>query len=321
MPTFTRLITAGIGLAAASTAAAQIPTMEIAPGVNIPMVGLGTWQYNDTVAEAATTIALDLGYTHIDTAIGYHNQVGIARALKANSRPRDSYFITSKIPGGLSYADAMSNLTESLVQLGVDYVDLMLVHYPATWGGKGGKEARRSEWKAMQDFHKQGKAKAIGVSHYCEQHIDELMEMEGVKPAINQVEFHVGMGGTNLNVTDMPFPRKPSDQPSYRGVVYQAFSSLCGPCQTASGAPNKELIDGPFVTSIGKKYGKSGAQVSLKWVVQQGIPVLPKSSHKAYQLENMDLFDWTLTDEDMAALTMHATPLDIAGGSGDCTVA
>jgi len=314
----TLLLTAGVGLAAAANT--TIPTMNIAPGVDLPMVGLGTWQYNDTVAEAATTMALDLGYTHIDTALGYRNQVGIARALKASSRTRDSYFITSKIPGGLSYADAMSNLTLSLAQLGLDYVDLMLVHFPATWGGQGGKAARIAEWTAMQDFQKQGKAKAIGVSHYCEQHLDELLEMDGVKPAINQVEFHVGMGSDNLNSTDMPFPKKPSDQPSYRGVVYQAFSSLCGPCQTASGAPDKELVDGPFLTAIGKKYGKSAAQVSLKWVVQQGIPVLPKSSHKAYQLENMDLFDWTLTEEDMSALTTHATPNDVAGGSGDCAV-
>jgi len=313
------LLAAGISLAAAASSP-KIPTMNIAPGVDLPMVGLGTWQYNDTVAEAATTIALDLGYTHIDTALGYRNQAGIARALKASPRTRDSYFITSKIPGGLSYLDAMSNLTESLNQLGLEYVDLMLVHYPATWTGIGGKAKRLAEWKAMQDFQKQGKAKAIGVSHYCERHIDELMEMDGVKPAINQVEFHVGMGNDNLNATDIPFPKKPSDQPSYRGVVYQAFSSLCGPCQTASGAPDKELVNGPFLTSIGQKYDKSAAQVSLKWVVQQGIPVLPKSSHKAYQIENMDLFDWTLTDEDMAALTMHATPNDVVNGSGDCSV-
>jgi len=303
-------------------ALASIPTMQIAPGVNIPMVGLGTWQYNNSVAEAATTIALGLGYTHIDTALGYRNQEGIAKALKASPRPRDSYFITSKIPGGLSYDDAMSQLNESVAQLGLDYVDLMLVHFPATWGGQGGPAARKAQWRAMQDFQKMGKAKSIGVSHYCERHLDELLALDGVKPAINQVEFHVGLGTSGLNTTDMPFPTKPSEQPSYRGVVYQAFSSLCGPCETPSGEPDKSLVSGAFVTAIGKKYGKSAAQVSLKWVVQLGIPVLPKASRKDYQQENIDLFDWELSEEDMAALTAHATPNDIPspGGSGDCSV-
>lgn len=130
------------------------------------------------------------------------------------------------------------------------------------------------------------------------------------------------MGEANVNATDMPFPKKISDQPSYQGINFQAFSSLCGPCQTASGAPDTELVNGPFVTAIGKKYGKSAAQVSLKWVVQQGIPVLPKASRADYQQENIDLFDWELSEEDMAALTAHATPA-VAGdaeGSGDCPI-
>ena len=167
------LLAAGISLAAAASSP-KIPTMNIAPGVDLPMVGLGTWQYNDTVAEAATTIALDLGYTHIDTALGYRNQAGIARALKASPRTRDSYFITSKIPGGLSYLDAMSNLTESINQLGLEYVDLMLVHYPATWTGIGGKAKRLAEWKAMQDFQKQGKQKtkkAIGENNVIQRFV------------------------------------------------------------------------------------------------------------------------------------------------------
>ena len=162
----------------------KIPTLKIAEGVEIPMVGLGTWQYNDTVAEAATTLALSLGYTHIDTAIGYGNQVGIGRALAASPRKRESYFITSKVPGGLSHDEAISNCTTSVKQLGIDYVDLMLVHFPATWGGKGGKAARQEQWKAMEEFQKSGGAKAIGISHYCKQHID------GMVAAATAVYFH-----------------------------------------------------------------------------------------------------------------------------------
>merc|ERR1719157_491080 len=123
---------AAVACLISSTAVAtafDIPTLNIAPGVDIPMVGLGTWQYSDTVAEYSTSLALDLGYTHIDTALGYDNQVGIATAA----------------------------LELSLSQLGLDYVDLMLVHYPATWGGVGGKAVRADQWRAMEDFHKAGK--------------------------------------------------------------------------------------------------------------------------------------------------------------------
>merc|ERR1712086_1230896 len=268
----------------AASAFATIPTLEIAPGVKLPMAGLGTWQYNDTVAGEATALALSLAYTHIDTAIGYKNQVGIGKALKASSRPRDSYFITSKIP--------------------------------ASWGGVGGKAKRQEQWKAMEAFQNAGKTKAIGVSHYCERHIDDILEIATIRPAVNQVEFHVGMGLQNLNATDIPFPRKPNEQPSYRGVAFEAFSSLCGPCGTS------ELINGSFASEIGKKHGKSAARVSLKWVVQQGIPVLPKAHQKNYMLENIDLFDWELTNEEMTALSAHVAPgITLpAAGSGDCPV-
>jgi len=315
MLAFTLLALAAVAClsSTAATATLNIPTLNIAPGVNIPLAGLGTWQYNDTVAEYASSLALRLGYTHIDTAIGYGNQVGIAKALKASSRPRDSYFITSKIPGGLPYANATAQLELSLQQLGLDYVDLMLVHYPATWGGAGGKAVRADQWRAMEDFQKSGKAKAIGVSHYCERHIDELLETATIVPAINQVFFHVGMATQGLNMSDMPFPTKPAEQPSYKGVAYQAFSSLCGPCNS------KELVDGELVTSIGLAHNKTGAQVSLRWVVQQGIPVLPKTDREDWMMENVGLFDFELTADEMAKLTAATSP-QTGPTSGDCDV-
>jgi len=308
-----------------SKGSANIPTITIGKdakgeAVELPMTGIGTWQYNDTVAEAAVTLALSLGYTHIDTAIGYNNQLGIAKALKASSRPRDSYFVTSKIPGGLDYASATKTLEQSLDQLGIAYTDMMLVHFPATWGGKGGKALRQAGWKALEDFYKAGKTRAIGISHYCEAHIADVLEIATVVPAVNQVQYHVGMGApttSGVNMTDMPVPSKPSDQPSYKGITYQSFSPLCGPCGTT------ELIDGPLVTGIGKAHGKSGAQVSLKWQVQRGIPVIPKTHQKEYMLENMDLFDWELTDAEMQQLDAATKPPvagDPDGSSGDCKV-
>ena len=186
-------IVAAATLASASlvSGAPTIPTVTIAPGVELPMAGLGTWQYNDSVAGAATLAALKMGYTHIDTALGYNNQVGVGKALEASGRARASYFITSKIPGGLNTSATNAALELSLQQLGLTYVDLMLIHFPATWGGDGGAAARVEEWKAMEAFQKAGKAKAIGVSHYCKHHLEDILAIATVKPAVNQVQYHV----------------------------------------------------------------------------------------------------------------------------------
>merc|ERR1719453_1482513 len=267
----------------------------------MPMAGLGTWQYNDSVAEAAVTAYLsdEVAGTHIDTAYGYLNGNGIGKALAASSRPRDSYFITSKIPGGLNTSTANQNFEDNLKQLQTTYVDLLLVHFPATWGGVGGKALRQEEWKAMEAFVKNAQAKAIGVSHYCQRHIQDILEINTVPIAVNQVQYHVGMGSptTNgVNATDY------KEYVQSKGIVYESFSPLCGPCGTS------ELLNGTLVTSIGKKYGKSGAQVSLKWQIQQGIPVIPKTKSVKYMLENVDLFSWKLSKADMALLTAATSP-------------
>lgn len=312
------LLPALLGFSAPRT----IPTTEIAPGVHLPMAGLGTWLYNSSVAEAAALAALNMGYTHIDTALGYGNQDGIARAIKASGRPRSSFFVTSKIPGGLSEQDATSNLTLSLSQLGLDYVDLMLTHFPATWGGEGGKAMRQAEWRALEAFVKAGKARAIGVSHYCKSHLDDILEIATIPPAVNQVQYHVGMGPLSQGAGDDATDYK--DYFQSKGVTYQSFSPLCGPCD---GSDKTELITGALVTSIGKKYGKTGPQVALKWQVQLGVPVIPKTSNPVHMAQNIDLFNWSLSDEDMAALSSANKPM-VAGNpgpgglpvSGDCSV-
>jgi len=198
----------------------------------------------------------------------------------------------------------------------------MLVHFPATWGGVGGKASRQAEWRAMEAFVKAGKARAIGVSHYCKTHLDDILEMSTIKPAVNQVQYHVGMGPLSIGNGD-----NATDYKSYHkqiGVTYQSFSPLCGPCD---GDDHMELITGKLVTSIGAKYGKTGAQVALKWQVQSGIPVIPKTNKEEHMVQNIDLFSWTLSDEDMKALDSADKPLvagDIGPGglpvSGDCPV-
>lgn len=149
------------------------------------------------------------------------------------------------------------------------------------------------------------------MSHYCARHLDDILEVATVRPAVNQVEFHVGMGRAGANATD------DRGYDATVGVHYQSFSPLCGPCGT------EELVDGPLVSSIGRKYGRSGAQVSLRWLVQLGIPVIPKSHDLAHIRDNLDLFSWALSDDDMRQLTDARTPAVSGGGdgtSGDCAV-
>jgi len=309
------------------TFVSNMPSVEIAPGVEMPLAGFGTWQYNSTVAEAAVTAFLNLGGTHIDTALGYGNQDGVGRAIAKRTSgglQRTDLFLVSKIPGGLNETAATASLELSLSQLfpagdKKAYVDLMLVHFPATWSGTGGKAMRQAQWRAMEAFAKAGKARAIGVSHYCKRHLDDVLEMATIKPAVNQVQYHVGMGSAGPNATDdLEYMRS-------QGVTYEGFSPLCGPC---AGPDHLELISGKLVSSIGAKYGKSGAQVALKWQVQQGIPVIPKSANPAHIAENLDLFSWSLSKEEMHALTAASKPA-VAGDagpggipvSGDCSVA
>lgn len=309
-----------------------VPTVRLAvqdgaAPVMMPLVGIGTWQYNSSVAHDAVKQAIArFGYTHIDTAIGYGNQLGVGTAIKeaidSGVVTRSGLFVVSKIPGGLNESATSLQLTTSLSQLfpGEDaaYVDLMLVHFPATWGGKGGKAMRQAEWGGLEAFVKAGKAKAIGVSHYCKKHIDDVLEIATVPISVNQVQFHVGMGTAGDNATDY------KEYDGKKNVLYESFSPLCGPC---AGTDAKELITGKLVTGIGKKYGKSGAQVALKWQVQQGIPVIPKTSNPTHMEQNIDLFSWDLSKEDFDALTAAIVPA-VAGApgpggvpvSGDCGV-
>lgn len=279
------------------------------------MFGIGTWEYNNTVAAFAVESAFRQGYRHVDTALVYENQVGVGQALKSLGLPREDYFITSKIPGGLSAADTAASLEQCLQQLGTDYVDLMLIHFPATWEGKGGPEGRKEEWKALEAWAKTGKARAIGVSHYCKRQLQDVLSVNTVPVAVNQVQYHVGMGSTGpLADDDRAFVEQ-------SGILYESFSPLCGPCTPPD---NMELITGKLVTEIGKKYGKSGPQVALRWLVQQGIPVIPKSSSPKHILENSQIFDFNLTEDEMSQLTATKSPA-VGGGpsptdSGDCGI-
>jgi diketogulonate reductase-like aldo/keto reductase len=246
--------------------------------------------------------AFSIGYRHVDTALGYKNQqgvgAGLAKAALAQNLKRDEYFVTSKIPGGLNASATEQALDLCLKQLKLDHVDLMLLHFPIGSAG-GGPELRKEEWLALEAWAKKGKARAIGVSHYCRTHLDDVLSVATLPVALNQNQYHVGMGSdTQTELHDKAYSES-------KGVVFMAYSSLCGPCPPPQ---NNELISGPLVSTIGKKHNKTGAQVALRWVVQQKIPVIPKASDPKYLAEDFALFDFSLSDDEMKQLTAATSP-------------
>eukprot|EP00977_Amphora_coffeiformis_P027740 scaffold34638_cov161-Amphora_coffeaeformis.AAC.11 len=299
----------------------KIPSITIGTDVHglpvqMPLLGAGTWQYNDTVAYQSVCQSFEAGYTMVDTAFGYHNQKGVGKALHDcwKGKHRADLFVLTKLPGGLSYQETLAHHAQNLFALNIEFVDHLMVHFPADWQvTKASRAIRQEQWRAMQEIWYSGKARSIGVSHYCAAHLQDILDMADIVPSLNQVEYHVGSGDIDA-VRD--FGRQ-------HGVTYMSFSPLCGPCQYE---PADSLITGDLVTSIGKKYNKTGSQVSLRFIVQQALKeqangtmagVIPKSNNPDHIAQNMDIFDWSLSQEDMDKLHAATQP---AAEAGDCDV-
>jgi diketogulonate reductase-like aldo/keto reductase len=300
-------------VAALAVANAAQPTVKLNNGVEMPAVSLGVWKYNNSYAHDAVASALELGYNAIDTAYDYANQDGVGNAVKEflarGAVTRKDLFITTKIPacGTIPIAglptpskenckdDSTKLLNQDLAELQMDYVDLMLLHFPPnSCGGPLYKDActyMKEQWSAMEEFYKAGKARSIGVSNYCQSCFECILAEATVVPQVNQVQYHVGEG---------PDPIGLKTYADEKGIVMEAYSAM------AQGS--SELISGNLTTSIGQKYAKSGAQVSLKWIVQHGWTLTTKAANPKYQAEDIDLFDFTLSDEDMAALDASVVP-------------
>ena len=182
--------------------ATSVPTIAIAldvhgKSVNLPLIGAGTWQYNDTIAYESACKAFQAGYTFIDTAWGYKNQKGVGKALQdcwfAKGKSREDLFLMTKIPGGLNVSEVWRAHKQNLEDLQLDYVDHLMTHFPADWKETvASPEARQEEWLALEFIYRTGQARSIGVSHYCPQHLDDVMKVATIMPSINQVEYHVG---------------------------------------------------------------------------------------------------------------------------------
>lgn len=301
-----------------SCQAALIPSVVIGTDfqgetVDLPLIGAGTWQYNETQAYQSVCQAFEAGYSFVDTAFGYGNQKGVGLAIRDCWKgKRSDLFVMTKIPGGLNASQAYAAHTQNLIQLGLEYVDHLMTHFPADWATtKASPAMRQEEWLALEKIYYSGQARSIGISHYCTRHIDDVLDVATVIPAINQVEYHVG----SQDVDDV------IEKCRKEGITFMSFSPLCGPCESDA---EDSLITGNLVTEIGAKYGKSGSQVSLRFIVQQALMqesfmggVIPKSSNMEHIRSNMDVFDFNLSDLDMERLLAATKPSPEAG---DCSV-
>ena len=245
-------------------------------GVRMPMLGYGVYQVTKDECERCVLDALSVGYRHIDTAQSYFNEEEVGAAIRKSGVPREEIFITSKVwIEHYGYEECRASVLESMRKLGVDYIDLMLLHQPfADYYGA---------YRALEDLYDEGKLRAIGISNFYPDRMVDIVSFARIKPMVNQIETHP----LHQRVEDHKWMEK-------YGVQHEAWASF--------GEGKRGLFTNPVLTEIGAKYGKSAAQVMLRWALQRNIVVLPKSTHKERMIQNLDVFDFALTDGDMAAI-------------------
>lgn len=266
------------------TATKLTDTYTLANGVEIPIVGFGTWQTPDgDVAEASVKAALDAGYRHIDTAAAYQNEEGVGAGIRASGVARADIFLTTKLwNDDHGYDTTLRAMDASLEKLGTDYVDLYLIHWPRplkfhdNW-----KETNAATWRAMEEILQAGKARAIGVSNFRPQHLDALLETASVVPAVNQIF---------LNPSDM----QPNvvEYNKAHGILTEAYSPL----------GTGKIFHVPQLQEMAERYSRSIAQLVLRWSLQHEFLPLPKSVHADRIRQNGELFDFEISAEDMAVI-------------------
>ncbi len=245
-------------------------------GVEMPWFGLGVWQVEDgDEAKNSVKAAIKAGYVGIDTAAAYKNEKSVGEAIRESGANRDDLFITSKVwNGDQGYDETLAAFDATMEKLGLDVLDLYLIHWPV-------KGKYKDTWRAMEKLYKDGRIRSIGVSNFQPHHLDDLLADAEVVPAVNQVEFHPLLTQNEL-----------LNYCAQKGIQVEAWSPL------ARGL----LFDNEVVKGLGDKYGKSPAQILLRWVLDKGVVVLTRSVKESRIVENADLFDFTLTPEDVTAL-------------------
>ena len=255
-------------------------------GVEIPCVGYGTFRTDPAVTAQAVQDAIAAGYRHIDTAKVYENEVGVGQGIKAAGVPREELFVTSKLWNtDRGYEATKAAFQASLDRLGLDYLDLYLIHWPANEKQLGADAAKinAETWRAIEELYEAGKIRAIGLSNFMPHHVAELLKTAKIKPMVDQIEVHPGWTHAEeikkLQAMD---------------IVVEAWGPLGGQGATV-------LVD-PTMQKIAAAHGKSTAQVSLRWILQQGVVPLPKSVHVDRLKQNMELFDFELSNEEMQTI-------------------
>lgn len=251
-------------------------TVTLNNGVVMPQEGYGVYQVSPDECERCVSDALKVGYRMIDTAQAYHNEEGVGAAVKKSGIPRNEIFLVSKIwISNYGYDKALASIDESLRKLGTDYIDLMLLHQPFC--------DRYGAYRALEKAYRDGKLRAIGVSNFYPDHFIDLASNMEIAPAVNQVETHV-------------FDQQIKAQQYMKefGTHMMAWAPL------AEGRNN--FFNNPVLEAIGKKYGKSVAQIALRWLLQRDVIIIPKSTHIERMQQNLNIYDFILSDEDMAEI-------------------
>lgn len=256
----------------------KVPFITLNNGVRMPQLGFGVWQVPDDEATAAVTTALEAGYRSIDTAAIYGNEEGTGKAIATSGVPREELFITTKLWNNAhGYDQALAAFDVSLAKLGLDYVDLYLIHWPTP-----ARDLYADTWRALEKIQADGRARTIGVSNFGPAQLRRVLDEGSIVPAVNQVELHPDFAQTPLRAVH-----------AEHGIATEAWSPL---------GQGKGLLDEPVIGTIARRLGRTPAQVVLRWHLQIGNVVIPKSVTPSRIKENIDVFDFELNDADMTAL-------------------
>ena len=261
-----------------------IPTYTLNDGTTLPAIGFGTYPLKGDDGIAAITNALENGYRLLDTAVNYRNEREVGEAIRRSGLPRDEFQVASKIPGRHhGYDDAIASVRGSLERLGLDHLDLQLIHWPNPSVGRYAEA-----WRALVDLRKEGLVRSIGVSNFTEAHLERIIDDGGVVPSVNQIELH----------------------PYFPQVEMRAVNERLG-IRTESWSPlgkRQAPFTEPPVAAAAEKYGVTPGQVILRWQVQLGAIPIPKSATPERQRQNLDVFGFVLTDDEVAAITGLGRP-------------
>jgi diketogulonate reductase-like aldo/keto reductase len=260
-----------------SSSTDHVPRIPLRGGIDIPQLGFGVFQVPPEDTADVTARALQAGYRHIDTAAGYHNEEGVGQAVRASGLDRGEVFVTTKCPNDRhGYDEARAAFAESLERLGFDHVDLYLIHWPVP-----SRDRYVETWKALIDLQSEGLARAIGVSNFQPAHLRRVIDETGVTPALNQIELHPRLQQPDLRREHQEL-----------GIVTEAWSPL------AQG----EVLDDPAITKIAEQHGRTPGQVVIRWHLQLGNVVIPKSVTPERIDQNFDVFGFSLSEDEMAAI-------------------